>query len=82
MSQVAILVELVDKNKTSISSNDYLKIMNSLKKIYDSTIKTKIDSKKESEVIEEPLDYEREEDMTYINYNDDEDEDTYASLWK
>jgi hypothetical protein len=73
------IVDLVDKNKTSISSNDYLKIMNSLKKIYDSTIKTKIHSKKESEVIEES---EEQEDMTYVNYTNNEDDDTYASLWK
>ena len=67
------IVDLVDKNKTSISSNDYLKIMNSLKNIYD--IKNSNHGISESKNNEE-----EEEDTTYYNFN--EDEDTYASLWK
>jgi len=74
------IVELVDKNKTRLSSNDYLKIMNSLKKIYDSTIKVEKDSKKEFIIVEEES--EEEEDMRYVNYTNNEDDDTYASLWK
>jgi len=70
------IVDLIDKNKTSISSNDYLKIMNSLKNIYD--IKNSNDSTIKSKNNEE----EEEEDTTYYNFNEDEDQDTYASLWK
>lgn len=65
------IVDLVDKNKTSISSNDYLKIMNSLKNIYDI---------KNHGIIKSKNNEEEEEDTTYYNFN--EDEDTYASLWK
>jgi hypothetical protein len=67
------IVDLVDKNKTSISSNDYLKIMNSLKNIYD--IKNS-----NHPIIKSKNNEEEEEDTTYYNFN--EDEDTYASLWK
>ncbi len=70
------IVDLVDKNKTSISSNDYLKIMNCLKKIYDN--KNSNDSTSKSKIVEE--EEEEQEDTTYYNFN--EDEDTYASLWK
>jgi len=70
------IVDLVDKNKTSISSNDYLKIMNCLKNIYES--KNSNDSTSKSKIVEE--EEEEQEDTTYYNFN--EDEDTYASLWK
>ena len=70
------IVDLVDKNKTSISSNDYLKIMNCLKKIYDNSN----DSTSKSKNNEEEEEEEEHEDTTYYNFN--EDEDTYASLWK
>ncbi len=72
------IVDLVDKNKTSISSNDYLKIMNCLKKIYDN--KNSNDSTSKSKNNEEEEEEEEQEDTTYYNFN--EDEDTYASLWK
>tara|TARA_R110000803_G_C11888381_1_gene310640 strand:+ start:313 stop:534 length:222 start_codon:yes stop_codon:yes gene_type:complete len=68
------IVDLVDKNKSKFSSNDYLKIMNSLKNIYD--IKNSNHGIIKSKNNEE----EEEEDTTYYNFN--EDEDTYASLWK
>ena len=70
------IVDLVDKNKTSISSNDYLKIMNSLKNIYES--KNSNYSVIKSKIVEE----EEEEDINYNYIIVDEDEDTYASLWK
>jgi len=71
------IVELVDKNKTRLSSNDYLKIMNSLKNIYE--------SKNSNHGIIKSKNNEEEEEEEDINYNYiivDEDEDTYASLWK
>lgn len=71
------IVNLVDKNKNKLNSGDYLKIMNSLKKIYDSTIKTKIESKKE--IIIESDDEDEDYDFTYYS---NENEDTYASLYK
>ncbi len=70
------IVDLVDKNKSKFSSNDYLKIMNCLKNIYDN--KNSNDSTSESKNNEE----EEEEDTTYYSFNENEDEDTYASLWK
>ena len=72
------IVDLVDKNKSKFSSNDYLKIMNSLKNIYES--KNSNHGVSKSKIVEE--EEEEQEDMTYYNFNIDEDEDTYASLWK
>jgi hypothetical protein len=70
------IVELVDKNKTSISSNDYLKIMNSLKNIYD------IKNSNHGIIKCKNNEEEEEEDINYNYIIVDEDEDTYASLWK
>jgi len=70
------IVDLVDKNKSKFSSNDYLKIMNSLKNIYESKNNNHPIKSKNNEEEEE------EEDINYNYIIVDEDEDTYASLWK
>ena len=70
------ILDLVDKNKSKFSSNDYLKIMNSLKNIYES--KNSNHGIIKSKIVEE----EEEEDINYNYIIVDEDEDTYASLWK
>lgn len=71
MSIIASIAELVDLQKHSIDSITYLKIMNYLKEKYEEK--------------EKQVDKEEEEDSdeeTIIYYNNNEDEDTYASLYK
>tara|TARA_R110002012_G_scaffold296831_1_gene494364 strand:- start:281 stop:511 length:231 start_codon:yes stop_codon:yes gene_type:complete len=76
MSIIASIAELVDLQKDRIDSITYLKIMNYLKEKYDE--KEKKLNKSLNKTIEEE---EEEEEETMIFYNN-EDEDTYASLYK
>jgi len=78
MSIIASIAELVDLQKDTIDSITYLKIMNYLKEKYEE--KEKKLNKSLDKTIEEEEDSD-EEEGTIIFYNN-EDEDTYASLYK
>ena len=80
MSMITSIAELVDLQKHSIDSITYLNIMNFLKKHYD--LETK-ETKKKQLNAKYIIESEDEEEDHYGNYTqEDEDRDTYASLWK